>query len=598
MPEYRAPVREIDFLLNEVFGSEVHYASLTGCEQPTPDLLEAIVSGAAEFAEQVVSPLFRVGDEQGCTFDNGEVKTPDGFREAFRLFGEGGWQGLTVPAEEGGQGLPPSVGLVVGEVLGAGSWAWNMYGGLALAPVNCLISAGTDEQKQTYMPKLLSGEWGGTMCLTEAHCGSDVGLVRTKAVRQDDGSYTITGTKIFVSGGEQDITPNIIHSLLARVEGAPAGTKGLSLFIIPKVMVNADGSLGERNAVHCGSIEHKMGLKGSATCVMNFDGAKGFLLGKENRGLEVMFEMMNVARVGTALQGPALGQVAYQWALEYATQREQMRSLTGAKNPEGEADPILVHPDVRRMLLTQKSLVEGSRALIHWTGQLIDVASFGPEAKRQEASDFLEVLTPVAKAFCTETVQEVANLGLQVFGGHGYVSDNGIEQVVRDARISTVYEGTTGIQALDLIGRKVLGTGGQLIRNLTGMIREHCEAHAGDAALDEFTKPLAEVTEEWEELTKAVSEKAIKNLDELGASSVDYLMFSGYAITAYLWTRMAAVASEKLAKGEGNADFYEGKLAAARFYFARVLPRTRMHATAALSGAETVMSIPDAGFGS
>jgi len=597
MPEYRAPVREIDFLLRDVFDSDAHYASLSGCEAPAPDLLDAIVHGAAEFAEQVVSPLFRTGDEEGCRFDAGEVRTPTGFAEAFRLYGEGGWQGLTVPVEEGGQGLPPSLGLIVSEMTGAGSWAWSMYSGLALAPVNCLISAGTKEQKQTYLPKLLSGDWGGTMCLTESHCGSDVGLVRTRAVLQDDGSYSITGTKIFVSGGEQDITDNIIHSLLARVEGAPAGTKGLSLFIIPKVLINEDGSLGERNAVHCGSIEHKMGLKGSATCVMNFDGAKGFLVGKENCGLEVMFEMMNVARVGTALQGPALGQVALQWALEYAREREQMRSLTGAKNPDGEADSILVHPDVRRMLLTQKALVEGSRALIYWTGQLIDLASFGSEAQRIEANEMLELLTPIAKAFCTESVQEVTNLGLQVFGGHGYIADNGIEQLVRDARISTVYEGTTGIQALDLIGRKVLGSGGRLLRNVTSVIREYCESQAGNEAIGEFIKPLAAVNEEWEELTNSITEKAIQNLDELGASSVDYLMFSGYVALGYLWTRIALVASDKLARGEGDPDFHQGKLATARFYFERILPRTRTHASAALSGAETVMSIPDAGFG-
>ena len=597
MPQYRAPLREVDFLLGDVFDSARHYEALEGCEQPTPELVDAIIRGAAEFAEQVVSPLFMTGDQQGCRFDNGEVHTPDGYAEAFRLYAEGGWQGLTAPTSEGGQGLPPSLGFIVSELVGAGSWAFNMYTGLALAPVTCPLSAGTESQKQAFLPKLLSGKWAGTMCLTEAHCGSDVGLLRTKAKANNDGSYEITGTKIFVSGGEQDITENIIHSILARVEGAPAGTKGLSLFIVPKFLVDDQGELGERNPVNCSSIEHKMGLKASATCVMNFDGAKGYLLGEEDRGLEVMFELMNTARVGTAVQGLAMGQVAFQWALAYAREREQMRSLTGAKNPGGEADPILVHPDVRRMLLTQKTLVEGNRALIYWLGRLIDHSRFGDEGQQKRASDLLELLTPIAKAFCTESGQEVAALGLQVFGGHGYVTDNGIEQLVRDARISTVYEGTTGIQALDLVGRKVLGSGGALLRNATALIREYCETQASNAAVAEFLGPLATLNDHWDELTKAVTERAIKNLDELGSSSVDYAMFSGYTVLAYLWAQMAAAAKRKLDEGSSEVDFYQGKLAAARFYYARILPRTDAHARAALAGAETVMSISDAGLG-
>ncbi|MFT5444222.1 MAG: alkylation response protein AidB-like acyl-CoA dehydrogenase [Myxococcota bacterium] len=596
MPEYRAPLHDVDFLLNDVFASEAHYASLTGCEEATPDLVDAIIRGAAQFSEEVVSPLFRTGDEQGCTFKDGEVKTPDGYKEAFALYAEGGWQSLTAPAKDGGQGLPPSIGFMVSEIVGSGSWAWSMYTGLALAPVTCLLSSGTDEQKQLFLPKLLNGEWAGTMCLTEAHCGSDVGLLRTKAIKNDDGSYSLTGTKIFVSGGEQDITPNIIHSILARVEGAAPGTKGLSLFLVPKVMVKPDGSLGERNTVSCGSIEHKMGLKGSATCVMNFDGATGYLLGEESRGLEVMFELMNTARVGTAVQGLAMGQVAFQWALAYAREREQMRSLTGAKNEAGEADPIMVHPDVRRMLLTQKALVEGSRALIYWLGQLIDLAAFGDETERAESAALLELMTPIAKAFCTESSQEVTGLGLQVFGGHGYVADNGIEQLVRDGRISTVYEGTTGIQALDLVGRKVLGSGGALLRNVTALIRDFCEAEGDDPANAEFVIALSAMNDEWDELTKVVSERAIKNLDELGAASVDYAMFSGYVLLAYLWAKMALVAKRKLAAGEGDAALYEAKLTTARFYYARIAPRTRMHATAALAGAETLMTITDEGF--
>jgi alkylation response protein AidB-like acyl-CoA dehydrogenase len=599
VPQYTAPLRDIRFVLDELLDSSNHYARLEGCEKLEPELLEAIVGGAAKFAEEVVAPLLRVGDEQGCRFEDGQVETPEGYREAFRLYAEGDWQGLTVPAEEGGQGLPLSMGMVVSEIFGSGNWAWSMYGGLALAPVTCLLNAGSEEQKRTYLPKLLSGEWLGTMCLTEAHCGSDVGLLRTRAVRQDDGSYRISGNKIFVSGGESDLGENIIHSLLARVEGAPEGTKGISLFIVPKFLVNADGSLGERNAVRCDSIEKKMGLKSNATCVMNFEDATGFLVGQENRGLEVMFKLMNTARLGTAIQAVAHGEVAFQGALAYARERLQMRSLTGPKNPDGYADPIIVHPDIRRMLLTQKAIQEGSRAFIYWLAHLVDRSHYGVGEEPERAEDLLELLTPIAKAFCSEVGQEVTNLGVQIFGGHGYISDNGMEQLVRDGRISTVYEGTTGIQALDLIGRKVLATGGKLQRNVTALIREFCEARGGDAALGEFVAPLAEANDRWDELTASVSEKAIQNLDELGAASVDYLMFAGYVLLAWMWARMAEVAAERLADGAcapAERPFYEAKLHTARFYFARLLPRAAAHATAALAGAETVMGIDEDGF--
>ena len=439
MHEYRVPLRDIDFVLKELLGSERHYARLEGCEAPEPELLDDLLRGAAAFAEEEVAPLLASGDEEGCRFENGAVTTPKGFAQAFQRYGEGGWQALTAPCVDGGQGLPPSIGMIVNEMMGTANWAWSMYPGLALAPATCLLNAGSEAQRRSWLPKLLSGEWAGTMCLTEAHCGSDVGLLRTKAVKQDDGSYRITGTKIFVSGGEQDLTENIVHSILARVEGAPEGTRGVSLFIVPKLEIESDGALGAPNAVQCGSIEHKMGLKGSATCVMHFDGARGVLLGEENRGLEIMFKLMNTARLGTATQGLALGERAFQGALAYARERLQMRSLSGVKNPDGEADPILVHPDVRRMLLTQKALTEGQRALIYWLSQLVDLATHGPEDERDTANDLLELLTPVAKAFCTETGQEVTSLGIQIFGGHGYIRDNGMEQLVRDGRIATVY---------------------------------------------------------------------------------------------------------------------------------------------------------------
>lgn len=598
MLEYRAPLRDIHFVLDELLDGASHYAALEGCEPLEPELLDDVLRGAAQFAEEVVAPLYQSSDEHGCRFENGEVATPEGYKRAFELYGEAGWQALTTPSKDGGQGLPPSLGHAVTEMIGSASWAWSMYTGLALAPVSCLVNGGSESQKQTYLPKILAGEWAGTMCLTEAHCGSDVGLVRTRATRNDDGSYAITGTKIFVSGGEQDLTENIIHSLLARVEGAPAGTKGLSLFIVPKVLVNEDGSLGARNAAHCGSIERKMGLKGSATCVMNFDAATGFLVGEEDRGLEVMFKLMNTARLGTAMQGLASGERAFQGALAYAKERLQMRSLSGAKNPDGEADPIIVHPDVRRMLLTQKAFVEGNRAFIYWLAHRVDDAAHGSASERAAADDLLELLTPVAKAFCTETAQEVTNIGIQVLGGHGYIADNGLEQVVRDGRISTVYEGTTGIQALDLVGRKVLATGGRLLRNVTGQIREFCEAHRDAAELAAFIEPLAAANTGWDELTSEISEKAIANLDELGAASVDYAMYSGYVVLAYLWARIASVAQRQLATPEGRADaaFYEAKLATARFYYDRLLPRRLAHAAAARAGVDGLMAIPDDAF--
>ncbi|MCB1614935.1 MAG: acyl-CoA dehydrogenase C-terminal domain-containing protein [Pseudomonadales bacterium] len=597
MPAYKAPLRDMQFVINDLLEMEQHYRSLTGCTELSADTLNAIIESGAQFSQEVLAPLNRVGDEQGCHFENGKVTTPDGFKEAFRQFGADGWQSLSVPESEGGQGLPSSVGMIVNEMTGSANWAWSMYTGLANAPITCLLAGGSTEQKATYLPRLLTGEWAGTMCLTEAHCGSDVGLLKTKATLNADGSYSITGTKIFISGGEQDITENIIHAVLARIEGAPKGTKGISLFIVPKFLVNDDGSCGDRNPVNCGAIEKKMGIKGSATCVMNFDGAKGFLLGEENEGLKIMFEMMNQARIGTALQGLSLGEAAYQGSLTYAKERLQMRSLTGAKNPEGGADPIIVHPDVRRMLLTQKAFVEGSRAFLYWLGQLVDETDFGTgdEVSKKEAEDLLGFLTPIAKAFVTETAFESTNHGLQVFGGHGYIADHGMEQIVRDTRISMVYEGTTGIQALDLIGRKVMGSGGELLRVFTKRVHKFCEANKENPALSPMVEKLAEVNREWGELTVSLGEKAMQNADEVGAASVDYLMYSGYVVFAYIWARMALVADQKINAGSQDA-FYKAKMLTAKFYFDRLLPRTKAHAAALLSGAENLMTLPESDF--
>ncbi|AQA19522.1 acyl-CoA dehydrogenase [Halioglobus japonicus] len=586
MPDYRAPLTDMAFVNKELLGMD-HYQQLDGCEPLTEDLWDAIVDGGAKFAENVLAPLNRNGDEQGCDFDNGQVSTPEGFAEAFRQYGEAGWQSLSIPTDEGGQGLPGSMSTLLTEMTAAANYAWSMYPGLAHAPITCIRAGGTEAQKATYLPKLYSLEWAGTMCLTESHCGSDVGLLRTKANPNGDGSYTITGTKIFISGGEQDITENIIHAVLARVEGAPEGTSGISLFLVPKVMVNDDGSLGERNAVHCGSIEHKMGIKGSATCVMNFDGATGFLLGEENRGLEVMFKIMNTARLGTALQGVCLGEAAFQGALAYARERLQMRALSGVQNPDGPADPIIAHPDVRRMLMTQKALIEGSRAFIHWLSRLNDLTQYGSEEQAAEADDLMSLLTPIAKAFCTETGVEVTNLGVQVFGGHGYIREHGMEQLLRDMRIATIYEGTTGIQSLDLLGRKVMGSGGKLLRNFTKRVHKFCEAQAGNSAISEFIEPLAAVNAQWGEITMQVGEKAMENADEIGAASVDYTLFGGYVALAYMWAQMAEIALQQ------DGDFYTAKLATARFYFQRILPRAEAHARAAVAGAGSVMDLEE-----
>ena len=595
MVDYKAPLRDIDFVLKEFLNCEQHYAGLQGCEELGVDLMDAIISEGAKFAENVVNPLAEIADEQGCKLVDGKVTTPAGFKEAFKQWGEGGWQTLGIPAEHGGQGLPSSLGSVIGEMAGAPCWAFTMYGGLALAPVTCLINGGTAAQQQRFIPKILTGEWAGTMCLTEAHCGSDVGLLRTKAVKNDDGTYTLQGSKIFISGGEQDLTDNIIHAILARVEGAPAGTRGVSLFIAPKYWVNEDGSMGDFNNISCGAIEKKMGLKASATCVMNYDGARAVLLGEENRGLEIMFKLMNAARLGTAMQGLSMGEISYQGALSYARERLQMRSLSGPKNPDGPADPIMVHPDVRRMLLTQKAFVEGQRALIYWLAQQVDLTQFGSDIQKTEATQLLELLTPIAKAFCTETSQEVTYLGVQVYGGHGYISDNGMERIARDNRISTVYEGTTGIQSLDLIGRKVLGSGGAVLNNFTKIIHKYCKANEDNAALAEFIAPLAALNKEWGEVTLAVGEKAMANADEVGAASVDYLMYSGYVTFAYLWAQMAEVAQQKLDAGS-NDPLYSSKLKTARFYFQRLLPRTASHKAAMLAGADSLMDMSEAEF--
>ena len=592
MPEYKAPLRDMRFLIDHVFDFHTQYAAL-GAHDASPDMINAILDEGAKFCENVLAPLNRSGDEEGCHFDNGVVTTPTGFKQAFAQYVEGGWHGLAADPTYGGQGLPSSLGLVISEMVASSNTSWGMYPGLTHGAMSAIHAHGTEEQKNTYLRKLTAGQWTGTMCLTEAHCGTDLGIIKTRAVPQADGSYAVTGSKIFISAGEHDMSDNIIHLVLAKLPDAPAGTKGISLFIVPKFLPDASGEAGERNGVSCGSIEHKMGIKASATCVLNFDDAKGFLIGEPNKGLNCMFTMMNHARLGTGMQGLCLGEASFQGAIKYANDRLQMRALTGAKSPDKPADPIIVHPDVRRMLLTMKAFNEGNRALTYFTAQMLDVAHLSPDAEaRQEAEDLLAFLTPICKAFMTDTGLEVTNHGMQVFGGHGFIREWGMEQLVRDCRIAPIYEGTNGIQALDLLGRKVLGSQGKLLRNFTKIVHKFCAANAGNAQLGGFVAQLDGLNQQWGELTMKVGMAAMKNPDEVGAASVDYLMYSGYIVLGYLWLRMALVAQAQLESGEGDGDFCQGKLATCEFYFKRLLPRTAAHRSAIEAGSDCLMKLP------
>jgi len=592
MPEYKAPLRDMRFLIDHVFDFHAHYLAL-GAADASPDMVGAILEEGAKFCEQVLSPLNRSGDEEGCHFDNGVVTTPQGFKQAFAQYVEGGWHGLAADPTYGGQGLPSSLGLVISEMIGSSNTSWGMYPGLTHGAMSAIHAHGTEEQKNTYLRKLTEGRWTGTMCLTEAHCGTDLGLIKTRAVPRADGSYGITGSKIFISAGEHDMSENIVHLVLAKLPDAPAGTKGISLFIVPKFLPDAAGDAGGRNGVHCGSIEHKMGIKASATCVLNFDDAQGFLIGEANKGLNCMFTMMNHARLGTGMQGLCLGETSFQGAVRYANDRLQMRALTGPKAPDKVADPIIVHPDVRRMLLTMKAFNEGNRALTYFTAQWLDVAHLSGDAtQRQDAEDLLAFLTPICKAFMTETGLEVTNHGMQVFGGHGFIREWGMEQLVRDCRIAPIYEGTNGIQALDLLGRKVLGSQGKLLRGFTKVVHKFCEANTGHPQLKEYVAQLDGLNRQWGELTTQVGMAAMKNPDEVGAAALDYLMYSGYIILAYLWLRMALVAQAQLAEGSGDAEYCQGKLATCEFYFKRLLPRTATHRAAVEAGSECLMRLP------
>ena len=596
MQDYKAPQRDTLFVTQELLGFQDHYQQL-GFEDVAEDLVTAIFAEAAKFAENSLAPINASGDEEGCKWNDGVVTTPAGFKEAYQQYVDGGWPGMSQPEEFGGQALPYSLASSMAEWFSGANHSWAMYPGLSQGCMSTLLAHGSEEQQQRFLPKLIEGSWTGTMCLTEAHCGSDLGMLKCRAEPNDDGSYSLTGTKIFISAGEHDLSDNIVHIVLARLPGAPEGTKGISLFVVPKFNVSEEGEKQERNAVQCGSIEHKMGIKASATCVINFDGAKGYLIGEPNRGLNCMFTFMNKARIGTGVEGLAASEAAFQGALRYAKDRTQFRSLTGVKQPETPADPIIVHPDVRRMLLTQKAFAEGNRALACYCMQQVDVTLYSDDKEAKQTSDAkLAFLTPIVKAFLTETAQETTSYGMQVYGGHGYIKEWGMEQLARDTRICTMYEGTTGIQAIDLLARKVMGSKGELLNVFVQEIREFTEQLRGQPQFSAWTNSLNSHLDEWLQITQDIGKSAANNPEELGAAAVDYLMYSGYVTVAYFWLKMAVKAQQALDNGSTETDFYKAKLMTCGFYFDRILTRTRSLVSAMQSGSDNLMGMTEAMF--
>lgn len=598
MPVYKAPVNDTLFVLNDVLGLE-RYNNIPGFAEVTPDTVEAILGEAARMAEEVLFPLNYSGDRQGCLRnDDATVTTPKGFKEAYRAYREAGWIGIAVPEEFGGQGLPYTLHCAIGEYTSAANMSLMMYPGLTQGAIAAIIVHGSDEQKKTYLPKLVDGTWSGTMNLTEPHCGTDLGLLRTKAVPQSDGSYKISGQKIFISAGEHDMTDNIVHLVLARIEGAPDGTKGLSLFIVPKVLVNGDGSLGERNGVSCGAIEHKMGIHGNATCVMNYDGATGFLIGAENRGLNAMFVMMNEARLGVGLQGVAIAEIAYQNAVNYARERIQGRSLSGPKAPDKKADPIIVHADIRRSLMTIRAFNEAARAFLLWTALKSDIAHRASDEKeRQAADDILGLVTPILKGVTTDKGFEHAVMAQQIFGGHGYIEEQGMSQYVRDARITMIYEGTNGIQALDLVGRKLALNGGRAAMALFKEIGDFCEENRADEKMTFFTKHLKKGLNDLQAATMWFMQHAMAKPDNAGAGSTDYMHLFGLVVLGYMWAKMAKAAEDGLVSGDATRETYlRNKLVTARFFMERSMPETVLRRARIETGAETMMTLPPEAF--
>jgi acyl-CoA dehydrogenase len=597
MPIYKAPVDDALFLLNDVFHLD-HYGNLPGFSDAAPDVVEAVLREAAKFSEEVLTPLNRVGDKEGCKrAGDGSVSTPTGFKDAYKQIVEGGWIGISVPPEFGGQGLPATLTEIVNEFFCSANMAFAMYPGLTQGAIAALLTHASGELKTKYLPKMVEGVWTGTMNLTEPHCGTDLGLLRSKATKQTDGSYKISGTKIFISAGEHDLSENIIHLVLARIEGAPAGTKGISLFLVPKFMVKDDGSLGARNGVGCGSIEEKMGIHGNSTCVMNYDGATGWLIGEENRGLNAMFVMMNEARLAVGVQGLALSEVAYQNAAAYAKERLQGRSISGVKYPDKPADPIVVHPDVRRILMSIRAFNEAARALVMWTALKSDVAHRSDDEKeRKSADDHMGLLTPVIKGVLTDSGFANAVLAQQIFGGHGYIAEHGMEQFVRDARIAQIYEGANGIQALDLVGRKLGKDGGRAIMTFFNEVQTYLKERANSDAMNVYLKPLGQSLAHLQQASMWFMQNAMAKPDNAGAGSYDYMHLFGLVALGYMWCRIAEAALAKLPKANGSAARLNAKLVTARFFMERMLPETATRLARIEAGAASTMELSDDAF--
>jgi len=595
--DYRVPIKDIKFVWNDVLDMDEHYKIFSHGQLAEPDLVEAIIQEAATFSEQELVPLNKIGDEQGCQFDNGFVTTPKGFKEAYQKYVDNGWHGLSGPEQFGGQDLPESLAFIVMEMLCSANHSWSMYPGLTGGAIKTILAHAPDNLKTRFLPNMVQGAWSGTMCLTEPHCGSDLGLLKTAAIPDPDsseeGAYLITGSKIFISSGEHDLTDNIMHIVLARLPDAPVGIKGISLFAVPKVLVNEDSSLGERNTVSCGSIEHKMGIHGNATCVINFDAAKGYLISEPHKGMRSMFTFINESRLGVALQAQAHCEVSFQKALGYAKERIQMRAPK-RHSPDKPADPIIAHPDVRRMLMTQKAFAEGGRVLNMYCAKHVDIVASSDfsDEERQRAQDILSILTPISKGFLSEVSMEATTYGIQVLGGHGFIQEWGLEQELRDTRITSLYEGTTGIQGLDLLGRKILKTRGKAIKPWM----EDLEQFIADNKRNKYVKELKNHVKTWKSLTRSLGFSAMKNLDEVNGAAVEYLMFCGYVTLAFCWAKSAVTAEQALDNGTSEPEFYKAKLATCEFYFQRILPRVISLEASMKNGVSSLMALDEEHF--